>query len=101
MASFKEDIYRMCTETNFKDPTEAQLLAEFLARQLMLLNKTSTQLEAKLKELMSAKDFDEFSTALAKELTNDFVDSLPDNDFKKFCEENMGWIMEEVDDERR
>lgn len=101
MASFKEDIYRMCTKTNFKDPTEAQVLAEFLARQLMLLHKTSTQLEAKLKELMSAKDFEDYSKELAKELTRDFVSSLPDSPFKGFAVENLEAIMEEVYDERR
>lgn len=101
MASFKEDIYRMCTETNFKDPTEAQVLAEALARNLMVFHKIAMQQEVKLKELMSAKDFDEFSNDQAKELTRDFVSSLPDSPFKEFAVENLEAIMEEVDDERR
>lgn len=99
MSKFTEEIYRICTETNFNNPNEAQALAEILARNLMITNKMAMQYEEKLKELMSAKDFEDYSKELAKGLTRDFFSSLPDSPFKEFATENLERIMEEVYEE--
>ena len=99
--TYREHIYNMCKETDFKDPVQGESLAKFLARELMKMHTTAMSYEKKLKQIMTAEDFDNFSTDLAKVMFRQEIEGMADSDFKKFAMENMDWIMKEVDDEQR
>lgn len=97
--TYREHIYNMCKETDFNDPVQGEFLAKFLARELMNMHTTAMNCEKKLKQIMTAEDFDNFSTDLAKVVFRQEIEGMADSNFKKFVLENMDWIMKEVDDE--
>jgi len=97
--TYRERIYNMCKETDFKDPVQGESLAKFLARELMTMHTTAMNYEKKLKQLMTAEDFDNFSMDLAKVLFRQEFEGMDDSDFKKFALENIDEIMKEVGDE--
>lgn len=97
--TYRERIYNMCKETDFNDPVQGESLAKFLARELMNMHTTAMNYEKKLKQLMTAEDFDNFSLDLAKVLFRQEIEGMDDSDFKKFALENIDEIMKEVGDE--
>ena len=50
-----------------------------------LLLVSQKHYEAKLKELMGEKEFKEFATEVAKKMYLDWVEHLPDGDFKNYA----------------
>ena len=97
--TYREHIYKMCKETDFKDPVQGESLAKYLARELMKMHTTAMNCEKKLRQIMTAEDFDNFSMDLAKVVFRQEIEGMADSNFKKFVLENMDWIMKEVDDE--
>lgn len=86
--TYREKIFNICNNTDFKDENEAIGLAMFLADELTVRHDILIAHEKKLREVMSAKDWTEYCDKIAKELTIDWFNRLPDGDFKDFAMEN-------------
>ena len=90
--TYKEFLYRMVTETDLADKEDVTLLIKALCDDLLLSHSENLKYEAKIKEIMSAKDYEEFRKTTAQELFKEAVERIEDKDFKEFCEENMEMI---------
>jgi len=102
LPTFREYIFEICDKTDLKDEEAVVGAMQTLAKEAITNHDIAMDYEAKLKEVMSAKDYDEFMTKCGKQMYRNWVNSLPDSPFKTFALENEAKIlMEEEDDERR
>lgn len=92
---YREMVYHLCSEADLDDKKDVLALVKFLANEAVQNHEASKRCEDKLKELMSYKDFVEFSMAIAKEMFKQDVEAMPEGDFKDFITENMGDILGE------
>lgn len=89
MKTYKEYIYDLCTEADMNNPEEATRLAQMLATECMDEHNVAMRQEAKLKEVLSAKDYEEWSRATARELFKEHIENMEQSDFKDFVLENF------------
>lgn len=102
MPTYRECIFEICDKTDLKDKEAVVCAMQILAQEAITQHDIAMDYEAKLKEIMSAKDYDEFTTEAGKQMYRNWVNSLPDSPFKTFALENEAKIlMEEKDDEGR
>ena len=93
MKTFREHIHRVCTNTDLKDQEEATMLVQYLAHELIRYHELNLMYEHKIKELMSAKDFEKWVREAAKQLFRTEVDGMEDGDFKDFVQKNFDKIV--------
>lgn len=83
--TYKEHIYQVCNATDLDDKDDVIETMQYLAKELMDYQDLSLRQEAKLKELMTAKDFEEWGTQEAKRMFKNHIDSSEDGEYKDFC----------------
>ena len=97
--TYKEYLYYLCSKTDMEDSDKATRLAQMLVTDCLKYNYISKRQDEKLKEILTAKQYDEFVKQVGRELFEIDLDNMPDCDFKDFCKENMGMIMDEAEKE--
>ena len=98
MISFREYLFNTLNDINLDDKEETTLTLQWLAKELIQYHFISIEYENKLKELMTAKDFDIFSEQIGKELFKQNIDMLEDEEFKEFCMDNFERLVEDTID---
>lgn len=86
---YREMIYHICSETDFSDKAQATRLAQQLAAECADLHDLMMEYDAKLKELMTAKDYSEWSVEVARRQFGEEVKRMPDSEFKDFVTEHL------------
>lgn len=92
MTDYREYIFHRCDITDLGNKEEATRLAQFLANECLELHRLVTKQEEAMKERLSAKDYEEMSKRVAKELIREDIDGMEDSKFKTFCQENLDKI---------
>lgn len=87
--SYRQYLYELCTGTDFRNKDEAIRTAQLLVEEAMMYHDTSIAYENKCKELMTAKDFEEWSKSMAKKLFRKQVEAMEESDFKKMILDNF------------
>lgn len=90
--TYKELIYELCSSTNFKNEEEAIRLAQYLANEAVMYLTALKRMEDKMKEVMTAKEYEEWAKEDAKIMFRQNVEAMQESDFKKFCTENFDLI---------
>ena len=90
--TYNEHIYEVCKNTDLDDHYDVVETMQYLAKELMSFYEVSMRQEAKLKELMTAKDFEEWGIGEAKEMFKNHIDQMEDGDLKTFCVEHFDEI---------
>lgn len=93
--TYREYLHKICTETDMDDKEDVTRLIQFLLQEAVEANSLSHRLEDKLKEVMSAKDFEEFVEINATEMSKEWLHNLPDSEFKDFALRNFDIIIDE------
>lgn len=83
--TYREHLHKICTETDLDDKEEVTRLISFLLQEAVEENSLNRRLEDKLMEIMNAKDFNDFVQSTSKEMSQEWVQNLPDSDFKEFA----------------
>lgn len=83
--TFKEWLYNLCNQTDMSNEEDATMLVQTLARELKLYHAVAMRHEEKLKETLTAKEYEEYSAETSKELFREDLDGMADGDFKDFC----------------
>ena len=99
MISFREHLFNTLNEVNLDDKEETVLTMQWLAKELIQYHFISIEYEKKLMELMTAKDFEEFSEVIGKELFKQELDMMQNEEFKQFCMDNFEKIVEDTIDD--
>jgi hypothetical protein len=87
MPTFREYLYERLSAVNLaelEDREEITELLRWLAKELVQYHDIAMAQEAKMMEVMTAKDFDDFCTDQAKKLFQSDIDAMPDCEFKQF-----------------
>lgn len=91
--NYREYLHSQCKNCNLDDKEDVTMLIQFLLKEATDYHDLSLMMENKLKELMSAKSYDEWSTEKAKEKFKKEIDALPDDsDFKQWALGNFDKI---------
>ena len=90
--TYREHIYKVLTQTDLDDRDDVVDTMKYLAKEVIQFNALSLAQEAKLKELMTAKDFEEWSVKESKNLFRITIEMSEDEDFKEFCIDNFDSI---------
>ena len=93
--TYREHIYMVCKNTDLTDEKDVTETISYLAEELMQFNDLARSYEKKVKELMSAKDWEEWSIAEAKKLFRKKIERCEDEEFKSFVLEHFDEITEE------
>lgn len=87
--SYRQYLYDLCTGTDFRNKDEAIRTAQLLVEEAMMYHDISLTYEAKVKELMTAKDYEEWAAKRAKELFKKQVEAMEESDFKQMILDNF------------
>lgn len=93
--TYKEHIYEVCNNTDLEDKDDVIETMQYLAKELMDFQDLCLVYDRKLQEVMTAKDYLEWSTEKAKEKFKRDIENMEDGEFKTFCEENFDIITDE------
>lgn len=97
--NYSEYIFGICDRTELDKKEEVVLAMQMLSQECIENHNLVMMLDEKLKEIMTAKDYDEFSEECGKALFQQWVEMCPNEDFKSFAKENMSLILGEKTDE--
>lgn len=78
--------------TDFRDPQQAAIFVNWVAREADNINWVCGKYEDKLKDLLTPEQFEAFIKESAKELFAQEVEELEDEDFKGFIKEHFDEI---------
>lgn len=92
--TFREELFDQLKDLDFDDRDAVIETMQIMARELLRNHDICMIYEEKLQELMSAKEFREWSTKVAKELFQKDIDEMPDGEFKQFCIDHFDEITE-------
>lgn len=87
--TYREYLYELCTGTDFSNKDEAIRLAQILVKEAIMRHEAAMAYEAKVKELMPAKDYEAWAAKRAKELFKAQVEAMEESDFKQMILENF------------
>lgn len=87
--TYKEHIYEVCKNTDLDNKDDVIETMQYLAKELMGFQDLCLVYDRKLQEVMTAKDYLEWSTEKAKEKFKRDIENMEDGEFKTFCEENI------------
>lgn len=93
--TYKEHIYHVCNATDLEDKDDVIETMQYLAGELMQYQDLSLAYESKLKELMTAKDFEKWSAEEAKKMFKRKIESMEDSEYKTFCLNNIDIITDD------
>lgn len=83
--TYKEHIWKVCKNTDLKDEDDVTETIAYLAGEVINLQELAMDQEAKLKEIMTAKDFEEWSNEEAKKIFKRRLEGMEDSEYKEFC----------------
>lgn len=83
--NYREYLHKICTKTDLDDKEDVTALISFLLQEAVVHNTLCKKLESKLMEIMNAKDFDDFVRSTSEEVEQEWINNLPDSDFKDFA----------------
>jgi len=92
MKTYRAWIEEAIKNTNLADEREAQAIVDFLQDELLRMHKTTTIYEAKLQELMTEEEREEWAKEAGRRLFADTVDRMPESAFKDFVLQNFDSI---------
>ena len=95
MLNYQEYIYNICSETNLDDRDDVIDTIMSLGKECIRYHKMIMWYDDKLKEVMTAKDYDKWATEMGKKLFKEDIEMMDDGDFKEFCKEHY----EEITDD--
>jgi hypothetical protein len=87
--SYRQYLYELCTGTDFSNRDEAIRTAQLLVEEAIMYNDISLTYEAKVKELMTPKDYEEWAAKRAAELFKKQVEAMEESDFKQMILDNF------------
>lgn len=90
--TYKEHIYHVCNATDLDDKDDVIETMQYLAKELMEYREIALRQDGKMKEIMTAKDYDEWSTSEAKEMFRNMIEGIEDGEYKDFCLEHFDEI---------
>lgn len=93
LKTYRELIHEECSKTDFTNEEDAVLLAQYLAIEAIRNHDITLIQEEKLKEIMTAKEFEEWATKIGEELFKKEIESMPQSAFKDFAIQNMDIIL--------
>lgn len=98
--TYNEYLYDMCNNTDLMNQDDVVDTMLTISKESIQLNKICKIYEKKLKEVLSAADFEKFIISVAKQLFADTVADMPDGEFKDFTMKHFDDIThEETDNE--
>lgn len=95
MRTYREYLYEMCNSTDLSNEEDATLLVQTLVGDCLRYHDVAVEQEKKLQEIMSFKDFTEWSSNVAKRMFKEEVNGMADGEFKDFVLENFDEIIGE------
>lgn len=87
--TYREYLYELCTGTDFSNKEQAIRLAQILVEEAIMRHESAMAYEAKVKELMTAKDYEEWSAKRAREMFRKQVEAMEESDFKQMILDNF------------
>ena len=87
--SYRQYLYDLCTGTDFSNKDDAITLAQMLVEEAMMYHDLTMTYEAKIKELMTAKDYEEWAAKRAREMFRKQVEAMEESDFKQMILDNF------------
>ena len=93
--TYKEHIYEVCKNTDLDNKDDVLETMQYHAKDLTDSQDLCLEYDRKLQEVMTAKDYLEWSTEKAKEKFKRDIENMEDGEFKTFCEENFDIITDE------
>lgn len=87
--TYREYLYELCTGTDFSNKDEAMRTAQLLAKEAMMQHDAAKAYEAKVKELMTARDYGEWVAKKSEELFGAQVKAMEESDFKRMILDNF------------
>ena len=93
--TYREYIYDMCKSADLTDEEQVTVVIQRLAKDCIMYHDMVMDYEQKIKELMTASDYEKWITDRAKEMFKKEVYAMEDGEFKGFCLENMSVILED------
>lgn len=91
---YKELLFRICEQTDMEDRDDIIASLQFLAKEALKYHDLTMSYDGKLKELMSAKDYEEWTKEEAKRIFFKDVTDMEDGEFKDFALDNWEKITE-------
>lgn len=93
--TFREELYNRITSADLGNKEEVTILVQSLASDLIRYHDVSMEQEDKLQEIMTAKDYYEWSKEMARKMFIRDMESMPDSDFKDFVFEHLDEVFME------
>ncbi len=95
MVNYQEYIYNFCSNTVLDDKEDVIDTINYLGRECIRYNKLTMWYDDKLKEVMTAKDYEKWTTETGKKLFKEDIEMMEDGDFKEFCKEHYDEVTED------
>lgn len=86
--NFREYLHKKVTSVDIKNEEEVTLLISWLSSELIDRETLIKLMEDKIKDYLTANEYKKFSQELADEMFDDWVDNMPDGEFKEFAKRN-------------
>ena len=88
--NYREYLYFLCDSCNLDDKQAVTMLIQLLLKEATEYHDLTMEYEKELKKVMTAMDFEQWTTQKGKERFIRDIEALPDDDeYKKFVLENM------------
>ncbi len=88
MKTYREHIFEICSNVNKEDPEELLELCMYLAGEATNNFDFLVSTDKKLQEVISAAEYKQFSTEIAKKLFHESISRMEDGEFKQFVLEH-------------
>ncbi len=82
---YKEYLYKICTDIDYDNREDIDASLKILAREAMRYHTSAMRLEEKLKDLMTFREFTQFTKDLATDLFRQDIASFDDGGLKDFA----------------
>lgn len=92
--TYREEIYKKCTETDLDDKEAITMLVQELAHDAVMYSDIIKKYEKKLQDVLTYTEFEKFTTDVAQEIFKNDVAGMADSEFKDFIVEHMDEILD-------
>lgn len=89
LPTYREYIYKVCTKVDLDNKEEVIALLQYLADEAIMNNDFLLRYDKKIKEVLSASEYEKWSKEVAKSMFAASVDRMFAGDFKDFCIEHF------------
>lgn len=98
MKTYREYIHDICTDTDLNDKESVTETLQMLAKEAVDNHDLLMTQEAKLQEVMSYKDYTEWTSKVAREMFCKDINGMPDGEFKDFVLKHFDEIVGDDDE---